>query len=402
MGRKNTGFENLKFKNTVFAIVLFVAGILLTVALWVKDDKTSIENNVIERLDDDRSIRLVAKSGYGSENMEIDVYSLFLNENEVEELYEKYREIIFEELPGENETLESVSGKLSLVDSINGYPFVTEYTIRPRGVIDENGEINFELVENTDIEISIVSTYEDYEFTETLNGHVIIDSLPDEERFRRNLHKRVKEANDQRTDNLILPSNIDGEEITWKEKKSPDKLLIPVLFTGISVWFLLKNRYENYEKKKKTKEKTASEYPYFAIKYSLLAGAGLSHRQILERIVTDYGNREGNPIYDEMIVTLSQVKSGISLTDAYSNMADRCGVSELTQFISLINQNIQKGGNNLANDLKKEALESVKQKRKEVRIKAETASTKLLFPMMIQLIIVFALIMIPAFGSMKF
>lgn len=202
--------------------------------------------------------------------------------------------------------------------------------------------------------------------------------------------------------NVKLPDEVDGIKIEWKEKKQSKVPGIIVLTVTIAGYFLFKQKIQDNKEIKERKESMIKDYPGFAVKYSLLIGAGLNHRQVMEKMVCDYGNREDSPLYEELITTLSEIKSGVSQTEALSQMADRIGLREMNQFISLVNQNIRKGGQDIAKEMKTEAENSMNLKREEVKRKAETASTKLLIPMIIHLVIVFALIMIPAFGSLKF
>ena len=53
----------------------------------------------------------------------------------------------------------------------------------------------------------------------------------------------------------------------------------------------------------------------------------------------------------------------------------------------------------MADILEKEALEAWDERKRKARILGETAATKLLFPMLLMLAVVMAVIMIPAFLS---
>ena len=202
---------------------------------------------------------------------------------------------------------------------------------------------------------------------------------------------------------MTLPEAIDGVEIKWSKKKSskvPSAAALTVIIAGI---MLFKDRLTEGEIKKKRREKIILEYPDFAVKYALLNEAGLTHRQVVERLGREYlKSKKNSPIYEEIYKAGIEVKGGLPLTDALDRMAQNCEVREISFFVGLINRNIKKGGSNIALEIRKAAEESSSEKREKIRRKAETAGTRLLLPMVFLLIMVFALIMIPAFDSFSF
>ncbi len=101
-------------------------------------------------------------------------------------------------------------------------------------------------------------------------------------------------------------------------------------------------------------------------------------------------------------MAVNSIKGGQSIYDALDMLSNECRVREISRFIGIIKRNIRKGGSDLAIQLKNVAKESEEISRERIRKKAETASTRLLMPMMILLLIVFVVIMIPAFCNFSF
>jgi len=74
----------------------------------------------------------------------------------------------------------------------------------------------------------------------------------------------------------------------------------------------------------------------------------------------------------------------------------------MRKFGTLLASNLRKGQEGLSALLREEASIAMAQRREIIRKKGETAGTKLLFPMLLLLLIVFVVIMVPAFSSFTF
>ena len=66
---------------------------------------------------------------------------------------------------------------------------------------------------------------------------------------------------------------------------------------------------------------------------------------------------------------------------------------------TLLIQNLQKGSRYLSDLLEKESVEAWEERKRKARVLGDTAATKLLFPMVLMLMVVMAVIMLPAFLS---
>ena len=88
--------------------------------------------------------------------------------------------------------------------------------------------------------------------------------------------------------------------------------------------------------------------------------------------------------------------SGVSETEAYRRFGERCGQVKYKTFATLLIQNLQKGSRHLADLLEKESMEAWDDRKRKARVLGEAATTKLLVPMVLMLVVVMAIIMIPA------
>ena len=105
-------------------------------------------------------------------------------------------------------------------------------------------------------------------------------------------------------------------------------------------------------------------------------------------------------VYEEMLFTLYEMKSGVAEDQAYEQFGERCALQPYTRLAGLLTQSIRKGNAALLADLRKESSDAQEERRNLVRKKGEEAGTKLLLPMMM-MGIVMIIIMVPAFLSLS-
>lgn len=101
--------------------------------------------------------------------------------------------------------------------------------------------------------------------------------------------------------------------------------------------------------------------------------------------------------YEEMLVTLHELRLGIPEPYAYEQFGIRAGILPFMKFSTILVQNLKKGNRNMTDLLKQEANESFLERKETAKRLGEEASTKLLAPMMILLLIVLVIILTPAF-----
>jgi pilus assembly protein TadC len=143
------------------------------------------------------------------------------------------------------------------------------------------------------------------------------------------------------------------------------------------------------------------DYPEIINKFTLLVGAGMSLSNAWAKISVDYKEkgRRKRYAYEEMMITYGELKIGTSETIAYERFGRRVRLLPYLRFSSLIAQNVKKGSSTLLSQLELEAVEAFEERKELAKRMGEEAGTKLLVPMMLMLLIVLAIIMVPAFLS---
>jgi hypothetical protein len=102
-----------------------------------------------------------------------------------------------------------------------------------------------------------------------------------------------------------------------------------------------------------------------------------------------------------MLATTYELKLGVPENKAYEQFGRRTGLIPYIKFSSLISQNLKKGTKGFTELLLHEATQAFENRKESAKRQGEEAGTKLLIPMMLLLVIVFLIIMIPAFMAFQ-
>ena len=155
----------------------------------------------------------------------------------------------------------------------------------------------------------------------------------------------------------------------------------------------------------KQREYMKREYPDIVHKMALYIGAGMTIQGAFQKIAAEYEQQKAvgkirSPAYEEMLYTCRELRAGVSENDAYIRFGKRTGLQEYIRFSTLLTQNLKKGSNSLLSRLQEEADRALAERIQMGRKLGEEASTKLLLPMVLMLLVVMVMVMLPAFGSM--
>lgn len=146
----------------------------------------------------------------------------------------------------------------------------------------------------------------------------------------------------------------------------------------------------------KKRDEILSDYPEVLSKLTLLVNAGL----VIREAWTKVAYTSDRALYKEMQTTSEEMNNGISELDAFYNFAQRCAVKEIRKFASILSQNIQKGGSELAMNLRYMNEESWEEKKHRAKRKGEIAGSKLMIPLMIMFVGILLMVIVPIFTNM--
>ena len=147
------------------------------------------------------------------------------------------------------------------------------------------------------------------------------------------------------------------------------------------------------------------DYPEIISSFAMLLGTGMTVKNTWNKIVQTYEEEKKSGknrfAYEEMCLTSREMQSGISEQEAYERFGKRCKWSSYTKFSMLLSQNLRKGSKGLSELLKMESVQAMEMRKQQAKKRGEEVSTKLLLPMTLMFVVVLAIVMIPAFLSMK-
>lgn len=136
------------------------------------------------------------------------------------------------------------------------------------------------------------------------------------------------------------------------------------------------------------------EFPEFINKLLLLVNAGMMISKAWEKIVTD--NKKNTPLYEELNVSVAEIRAGKSEAAAYEEFGRRCKVKEIIKFVSVIILNLKKGGSEVVPALRAQSDECWEMRKATARRLGEKASSKLMLPMAIMLVGIIMIVALPA------
>ena len=165
---------------------------------------------------------------------------------------------------------------------------------------------------------------------------------------------------------------------------------------GVATYFLADSLQEE-QFKKRTKE-IKYDFPEFLTQLVLLINAGLTLERAWGKIL-EHAEQE-TALVDEMRKTYKDIKSTKPLNQTLNDLSRRCKVREISKFTSIVLQNINKGSGDMVFMLQQLSEECWVERKPAAKQKGEEASSKLLFPMMLMLLAVFAVVLVPAMMQM--
>lgn len=144
------------------------------------------------------------------------------------------------------------------------------------------------------------------------------------------------------------------------------------------------------------RDEILSDYPEVLSKLTLLVNAGMVVREAWTKVAYT----SDKALYKTMQETSEEMRNGVSDLDAIYNFSQKCAVKEIRKFASVLSQNIQKGGSELALNLKYMNEESWEEKKHRAKRKGEAASSKLMIPIMIMFVGILIMVIVPIFTNM--
>ncbi len=404
-----------KEKRKLLLLVL-AGGILLTGAVAVSEATESFlqDGYFLPRKEKEYTEELLVippqESGKEREEMTLEVEPRGLTSEEIEALLKEETEKMEGYILGENASLEEVRSDLNLIREIDGTDISVEWELDSYEVLNLDGSIRTDKVteEGTIVELRGILTCEGQKSIYTAYARVLPALLSPVQQWKEALLEAIQamQTDSRLEERKALPTEVDGIPISWKEKKSSVVWLVPVLTLGVLAALYTAKDREVKKQVEKREWELRRDYAQVVSKLVLLMGAGSAVRTAWETMVRDYERKKeaGGKhcyVYEEMALTGREIQNGVSEGRAYENFGIRCRLPCYLKLSALLEQNLKKGNKGLSLLLEAEVAEAFEQRKELAREQGEKASTRLLFPMVMMLVVVMLLVLIPAGMSMQ-
>ena len=406
--------KNARCKNYLLALVI-IGVICLLAAGWETFFDTSREISALKRNEAGKGTQEIELKLDAEELLEEYEYVISIEEQRVTEeqvqlIFEKAQQELQTVILGENPSVEEISSDLYVPNQLlDGLVDVICY-FEPNDLIDIDGTIRWEKQkeESTPVKVTAELTCQEQQAVCEFYIQVVQRPLDSMEVLLSEIDERIKTQNqNQGQDYISLPKEINGIRLKWYESK--EQIHIKILLAGIAgiiIWYIYQKEKRESEQKKRN-QKLIMDYPDIVSRLSLLSGAGMTMSAAWTKIALEYRKAKEKPGaslrpgYEELLKTWYEMQDGLGEAKAYENFGNRCNLSQYRKFASMLIQNVRKGTKGMQQLLDAEVHEAFQQRKAYARQLGEEAGTKLLIPMGIMLVLVFAILLLPAMLSMS-
>ena len=342
--------------------------------------------------------------------IEIDVSERQLEGEDFEKLKSDVKQYLDIHVLGKNGSRECVKNKLELIETIPGTSVTIKWAEENSWFVAVDGSLKNEEFE-TPVRVILsaeLSYYEkswDYEIGLTIYP----PDVTEKDLFEAALYEQLEEADEETINEEMfrLPGSVDGIALSWTEEE--DNTVRNFFLLGLlAIGIIFPSMKRDIKKKQKERsDQMIKDYPDIVSKFIMLVTAGMTCRAAWDKICRDYlrTREKGSDMkyaYEEMLISNREMQLGIPEIKVYERFGVRCSVPVYNRFGNMLARNIKRGSASIIEILESEAKESFAERRENVRKKGEETGTKLLIPMFGMLILVIAIVVVPAFTSFSF
>lgn len=334
------------------------------------------------------------------EEMTVQVTEKQFSESEIEEIFSGLRDRIENEMLGENDSLDHVDHPLHLCEELPDCPVTIRWFSSRPEIMDWEGTYG-EMIgeEGEEVILTATAQLQGKEWQESWN--VLVFSRVSGEKEQ--VEDMVEKANADTAGGsewMQLPAVLHGEKLIWKRAGDGMQYGAALLALVFPAMVLLHRQQKEKEQKKKERQQMQQDYPEIVTKLQLLLSTGMNLRKSVERIANDYlsymRREEVRKAYEILVEICREMERGLGEKEAYEQLGECWGLLSYRTLSSILVQCLQKGSNGVEQVLAKEAEQAQRLRRQQAQILGEQASTRLLFPMILMLLVVFVILLVPA------
>ena len=309
------------------------------------------------------------------------------------------------QIAGGNESLEQVQSRLELVTWLDKYGISVRWQPDDTELISASGEVFNSGCPESGRETFLTATLKAGEYAEDYiyRVNVLPPGRTQEEKELAAFENFLMEKEEEQkySEVFILPEEFEGKTLTYSADRGRSSLMFPLLGILAAILLPLKDRQREQEAKKKRECQMMMDYSEILSRLVVFLGAGLPVRKAWAKIVEDYRRTEEKAgkraAYEEMAAAYYLMQRGVPEIQAYSEFGNRCRVLPYRKLAGILEQNVKNGSKSLTPVLEAEMEAAFEQRKNLARRLGEEASTKLLLPLFMMLLIVMVMITFPAF-----
>lgn len=390
------------------AYILLLGVLFCLLAKWKGEMEGRIDaQGVVQRGDiggAEERLRVQVSDSWGEEEeLTVSLRPREYSEEEIQSLYEIFLPKLEEIVLNGNESKDYVRSTLSLVEEVEGFPFLVNWRSGDYTVIHWDGRVTYDETKGKQlVRLTATITYKEYSYEHWMDLCVVEPYEDEHSLWIKSLEEAWMEAeNNTEEGEIQLPNAVQGVTVQWKEKNefSLGLWILVVVLLAILLFFL--EDLDLHKKSEERQESLKDAYPMLLHRLLLYLGAGLPVRASFERVAKEYqGTSIHSPIKEELLWSLGELQAGISEAAVYENLGKRSGVKEYARLGTLLNQNLKRGNATILERLKEENGKATTELLNKRKKESEEAQTIFLIPMVMMLAIVLVLIIVPAFMGM--
>lgn len=333
---------------------------------------------------------------------------------------QKVMSTLDKEILGKNTSPEKITRNLNLPAKLQDSPVnISWYSSRP-DLLDASGVIHGSDEGGTEVILMADLTLQDV--SESYRRNIVIFPSEEEDSKAEQIRLFAENMNEgSRKGTFFLPDRFRGKGIRWYRKGSRNGIILSGFALLAGIMWVLRERDNEKKEQEKRNEQMLRDYPGLLSKMQLYLHAGLSMRKTLERIEQSY--RRQNVLeqrkkkinrtwrkawkntakkqdvryaYEEISLICAKMRSGMTELEAYEEFGRRCSLPCYKGLALLLTQNMKRGGTGLLDQLERESAEAFENRKREAKMEGEKAGIRLLLPMCLMLIVVMAMVMVPA------
>ena len=381
-----------------------VFGLLLLIALVADFTKSKeVENGAIHRAEigeEEKEIQLLLEIEGVLEDYEyvVEVEPVQPTKEEAEAYFEQAISLI-------DVDFKNVEQDVPLKEGYLDYVVKADWSFMPFGLIDAEGKVCWDRLEEDEviIQAQVELSCGKYERIYAFSFPLKRPMLSEKERIIQQLEDWIEEEMSQEgSDKVQLPVEIDGKILRWSEKTeymTPQILLLEVVAI-ILLWIILKRRKLEEEKTKLAKMER--DYPEIVNQLSILLSAGMTTRQAWNKLSARYsykkkaGMVEEKIVYEAILRLNRRFAEGESERVVYQQFAEEIPAPCYHKLMRILLGNLEKGTQGICIRLEEENRLAFEQTILQAKKMGEEASTKMLVPLMLMMVIVMGIVMLPA------